>query len=84
MYQYRHAPPRPLGLEKLEDLEVVSDADMDFFTDDQVPSTNFVSQTVIHNTKPVPRRLFCVEDCEDTNGNGNNGSVESKCMQPVI
>lgn len=82
VYQYRHTPPRPLGLEKLEDLKVVSDVDMDFVTDDQVPSTNFASQTVIRNTTPVPRRLFGVEDCEDGNGNGNYGSVESNaCNQ---
>ena len=57
VYQYRHAPPRPLGLEKLEDLEVHSDAD--FLADYQVSSSYVVSHTLTHSNQPVPKAVSC-------------------------
>ena len=51
VYQYRHAPPRLLGLEKLENLETVSDDVI--LEDDQFPSSDVVSQAVCTNSKSV-------------------------------
>ena len=81
VYQYRHAPPRPLGLEKLEDLEVHSD--VDFLADDQVSSTYVVSHTLSHSNQPVPRKLFHVEDLEGASGTDCSSIESDVCNQTL-
>ena len=81
VYQYRHAPPRPLGLEKLQDLEVHSD--VDFLADNQVSSAYVVSHTLSHSNQPVPRKLFHVEDLEDASGTDCSSIESDVCNQSL-
>ncbi|KAJ7394617.1 hypothetical protein OS493_000435 [Desmophyllum pertusum] len=54
---------------------------MDFLADDQVPSAIVVSHAVSHTTKPVPRRLFDVNDPEDANGTDCDSVESNVCNQ---
>ena len=69
VYKFHHAPPRPAALEEPGNLEL----DMDHLPDDQVASSNLITNAASYRDNPRPFHDDNAKDgCESADSNARN------------